>query len=72
MHSFSAIALAALATYATAAPWEPSAKHSTHRRHVGPNGIEFTTYHPPVTYEVCRTFFVESIGVDLIIISLDV
>ncbi|KAG8980327.1 hypothetical protein FRB90_007676, partial [Tulasnella sp. 427] len=46
-------AVAALAlSSVSAAPWHPSAKLSTHKRHVGANNAEFQTYHPPVTYEV--------------------
>ena len=34
-----------------ASPLEPSAKLSTHRQHLA-RGNSFTSYHPPVTYEV--------------------
>ena len=55
MHSFSKLTIAALASYVAAAPLESTLKHSTHKRHVGANGVEFTSYHPAVTYEVNPT-----------------
>jgi extracellular elastinolytic metalloproteinase len=51
---FSSVFLAVVyASAATAAPWEATSKHATHRtRSVGKRGLTFSTFNPASTYEV--------------------